>query len=300
MSHRPTQRPAITLTKLAEMKALGEPITMVTAYDFPSAQASQEAGVDVVLVGDSGAMTVLGYQSTLPVTLDELLMLAAAVRRGLSTPLLVADMPFGSYEASNELAIANAQRFVKEAGVDAVKLERGGSSVERARAIVEAGIPVMGHVGLTPQNATALGGYRSQGRTAERALEVMRDAIGLQEAGAFSIVFEAIPAPLSEAIMPRMRIPVIGIGAGAATDGQVLVYHDLLGIYAGHKARFVKQYANIREQTIDGLRAFSDDVRARRYPEPEHTYTMAPDELERLHELIGEGTEEPFTGGFTL
>jgi 3-methyl-2-oxobutanoate hydroxymethyltransferase len=300
VSHRPTQPPAITLTKLAEMKALGEPIAMVTAYDYPSAQVAEEAGVDVVLVGDSGAMTVLGYPSTLPVTLDELLMLAAAVRRGLSTPLLVGDMPFGSYEASNELAITNAQRFIKEAGVDAVKLERGGSSVERARAIVEAGIPVMGHVGLTPQSATALGGYRSQGRTAERALEVMRDALGLQEAGAFSVVFEAIPAPLSEAIMPRMRIPVIGIGAGAATDGQVLVFHDLLGIYAGHKARFVKQYANVREQMIEGVRAYTEDVRARRYPEPEHGYTMAPDELERLHTLIGEGTGEPFTGGFSL
>ena len=300
MSHRPTQKPAITLTKLAEKKALGEPITMVTAYDYPSAQVAEEAGVDVVLVGDSGAMTVLGYPSTLPVTLDELLMLAAAVRRGLSTPLLVGDMPFGSYEASNELAISNAQRFVKEAGVDAVKLERGGSSVERTRAIVDAGIPVMGHVGLTPQNATALGGYRSQGRTAERALEVMRDALGLQEAGAFSVVFEAIPSPLSEAIMPRMRVPVIGIGAGPATDGQVLVFHDLLGLYAGHKARFVKQYANVQEQMIEGVRAFAEDVRARRYPEEEHGYTMAPDELDRLHALIGEGTGEPFTGGFSL
>jgi 3-methyl-2-oxobutanoate hydroxymethyltransferase len=300
MSQRPTQPPAISLTKLGEKKALGEPIAMVTAYDYPSAQVAEAAGVDVVLVGDSGAMTVLGYPSTLPVTLDELLMLAAAVRRGLSTPLLVGDMPFGSYEASNELAVQNAQRFVKEAGVDAVKLERGGSSVERTRAIVAAGIPVMGHVGLTPQNATALGGYRSQGRTAERALEVMHDALGLQEAGAFSIVFEAIPSPLTEVIMPRMRIPVIGIGAGAATDGQVLVYHDLLGIYTGHLARFVKQYANVREQMIEGVRAFADDVRARRYPEPEHEYTMAPDELERLHELIGEGTGEPFTGGFSL
>ena len=300
MSHRPTQRPAITLTKLVEKKALGEPIAMVTAYDYPSAQVAEEAGVDVVLVGDSGAMTVLGYPSTLPVTLDELLMLAAAVRRGLSTPLLVGDMPFGSYEASDELAVRSAQRFVKEAGVDAVKLERGGSSVERTRAIVNAGIPVMGHVGLTPQSATALGGYRSQGRTAERALEVMHDAIALQEAGAFSVVFEAIPAPLSEAIMPRMRIPVIGIGAGPATDGQVLVFHDLLGIYSGHKARFVKQYANVREQMIEGVRAFAEDVRARRYPEPEHGYTMAPDELDRLHVLIGEGTGEPFTGGFSL
>jgi 3-methyl-2-oxobutanoate hydroxymethyltransferase len=300
MSHRPTQRPAITLTKLAEKKALGEPIAMVTAYDYPSAQVAEEAGVDVVLVGDSGAMTVLGYPSTLPVTLEELLMLAAAVRRGLSTPLLVGDMPFGSYEASNEEAIHNAQRFVKEAGVDAVKLERGGSSVERARAIVGAGIPVMGHVGLTPQSATALGGYRSQGRTAERAMEVMHDALGLQEAGVFSVVFEAIPSALSETIMPRMRIPVIGIGAGPATDGQVLVFHDLLGIYAGHAARFVKRYSNVREQMIDGVRAFADDVRERRYPEPEHGYTMAPDEIERLHELLGEGTGEPFTGGYSL
>jgi 3-methyl-2-oxobutanoate hydroxymethyltransferase len=300
MSHRPTQRPAITLTKLVEKKALGEPIAMVTAYDYPSAQVAEEAGVDVVLVGDSGAMTVLGYPSTLPVTLDELLVLASAVRRGLSTPLLVGDMPFGSYEASNEEAIHNAQRFVKESGCDAVKLERGGTSVERARAIVGAGIPVMGHVGLTPQSATALGGYRSQGRTAERALEVMHDALALQEAGAFAVVFEAIPSALSEVIMPRMRVPVIGIGAGAATDGQVLVYHDLLGIYDGHAARFVKRYANIREEMIKGVKAFADDVRARRYPEPEHGYTIAPDEIERLHALAGEGTGEPFTGGFAL
>jgi 3-methyl-2-oxobutanoate hydroxymethyltransferase len=300
MSHRPTNRPAITLTKLGEKKALGEPIVMVTAYDYPTAQVAEEAGVDVVLVGDSGAMTVLGYPSTLPVTLDELLMLASAVRRGLSTPLLIGDMPFGSYEASNEDAIHNAQRFIKEAGCDAVKLERGGSSVERARAIVAAGIPVMGHVGLTPQSATALGGYRSQGRTAERALEVMHDALALQEAGVFSLVFEAIPSALSEVIMPRLQIPAIGIGAGPATDGQVLVFHDLLGMYDGHAARFVKRYANVREQMIDGVKAFADDVRARRYPEPEHGYTMAPDETERLHALASESTGEPFTGGFTL
>jgi 3-methyl-2-oxobutanoate hydroxymethyltransferase len=299
MSTRPTQRPAITLTKLAEKKALGEPIAMVTAYDYPSAQVAEEAGVDVVLVGDSGAMTVLGYPSTVPVTLDELLMLASAVRRGLSTPLLVGDMPFGSYEVSNEQAIANAQRFIKETGCDAVKLERGGTSVERARAIVAAGIPVMGHVGLTPQTATALGGYRSQGRTAERALEVMHDALALQEAGCFAIVFEAIPAALTELIMPRMRIPVIGIGAGAATDGQVLVFHDLLGIYDGHAARFVKRYADVREAMIAGVKAFAEDVRTRRYPEEEHGYTIAPDELDRLHELM-EGTGEPFTGGFSL
>lgn len=301
MSHAPAAkgRP-ITLSRLAEKKALGEPIAMVTAYDYPSAQVAEEAGVDMVLVGDSGAMTVLGYPSTVPVSVDELVMLASAVRRGLSTPLLVGDMPFGSYEASNEEAIRNAQRFIKEAGCDAVKLERGGTTAERARAIVGAGIPVMGHVGLTPQTATALGGYRSQGRTAERALEVMHDALALEAAGCFAVVFEAIPSPLTEVIMPRVQVPVIGIGAGPATDGQVLVFHDLLGIYDGHAARFVKRYASVREEMIKGVSAFADEVRSRRYPAPEHGYTMAPDEVERLQAMLGEQTGEPFTGGFSL
>jgi 3-methyl-2-oxobutanoate hydroxymethyltransferase len=301
MSHAPPAkgRP-MTLSRLAEKKALGEPIAMVTAYDYPSAQVAEEAGVDVVLVGDSAAMTVLGYPSTVPVSLDEMLVLAAAVRRGLSTPFLVGDMPFGSYEVSNEQAVANAQRFIKEAGCDAVKLERGGSSVERARAIVDSGIPVMGHVGLTPQTATALGGYRSQGRTAERALEVAHDALALQEVGCFAIVFEAIPSPLTEAIMPRMQIPVIGIGAGPAADGQVLVFHDLLGIYDGHAARFVKRYAEVRKEMVEGVRHFAEEVRARSYPEPDHGYTMAPDEVERLHVLLQEHAGEPFTGGPSL
>jgi 3-methyl-2-oxobutanoate hydroxymethyltransferase len=300
MSHRPTQRPDISLTTLAEKKALGEPIVMVTAYDYPSAQVAEEAGVDVVLVGDSGAMTVLGYPSTVPVRMEELLMLAQAVRRGLKTPLMIGDMPFGSYEASNEEAIHSAQRFIKEAGCDAVKIERGGTSVERTRAMVDAGIPVMGHVGLTPQTATALGGYRSQGRTAERAFQVLHDALALQEAGCFAIVFEAIPSALTEAIMPRMEVPVIGIGAGAATDGQVLVFHDLLGIYSGHAARFVKRYASVRDEMIRGVSAFVDEVRARKYPEEEHGYTMAPDEIARLHDLVREQTGEPFTGGLSL
>src|SRR5579859_4923690 len=209
----------MTLPRLLEKKRLGEPIVMVTAYDYPSAQVAQAAGVDVVLVGDSGAMTVLGYPSTVPVSVEEMLMLAKAARRGLETPLLVGDLPFGSYEASDERAVATAQRFVKEAGCDAVKLERGGTSAQRARAIADAGIPVMGHVGLTPQTAIALGGYRAQGRTSDRALQVAADALALQEAGCFSIVFEAIPAAVSEALMPRLEVPVIGIGAGAATDG---------------------------------------------------------------------------------
>jgi 3-methyl-2-oxobutanoate hydroxymethyltransferase len=300
MSHKPTQRPAVSLTTLAEKKALGEPIVMVTAYDFPSAQVADEAGVDVVLVGDSGAMTVLGHPSTVPVTTEELLMLSQAVRRGLKTPLMVCDLPFGSYEASNEEAIKSAQRFIKEAGCDAVKIERGGTTVERARALVDAGVPVMGHVGLTPQTATALGGFRSQGRTAERALEVLNDALALQDAGCFAIVFEAIPSALTEAIMPRMEIPVIGIGAGPATDGQVLVFHDLLGIYSGHLGRYVKQYAKVRDEMVGGLSAYAEEVRTRRYPEEEHGYTMAPDEIARLHELLRAQTGEPFTGGFSL
>src|SRR5947209_12397585 len=264
--HNPDEPLPMTLPRLAEKKRLAEPIVMVTAYDYPSAQVAQEAGVDLVLVGDSGAMTVLGYPSTVPVSTEEMLMLAAAVRRGLSTPFLVGDLPFGSYEASDEQAVATAQRFIKEAGCDAVKLERGGTSVQRARAIVDAGIPVMGHVGLTPQTATALGGYRAQGRTAERALEVARDAIALQAAGCFSIVFEAIPAAVSAELMELLEIPVIGIGAGPATDGQVLVFHDLLGIRDGLGPRFVKRYASLQDEMDAGVSAYAADVRSRRYP----------------------------------
>ena len=240
--------------------------------------------MDVVLVGDSGAMTVLGYPSTVPVTTEEMLMLAGAVRRGLQTPLLVGDLPFGSYEASDEQGIATAQRFIKEAGCDAVKLERGGTSVQRARAIVEAGIPVMGHVGLTPQTATALGGYRAQGRTAERALAVARDALALQEAGCFSLVFEAIPAAVSASLMARLEIPVIGIGAGPAPDGQVLVFHDLLGIYDGHAPRFAKRYGELRDQMIAGVAAYASEVRSGAFPAPEHTYSIDEDELSTFEE----------------
>jgi 3-methyl-2-oxobutanoate hydroxymethyltransferase len=278
----------MTLPRLAEKKRLHEPIVMVTAYDYPSAQVVEAAGVDMVLVGDSGAMTVLGYPTTVPVSTEEMLMLAAAVRRGLKTPFLVGDLPFGSYEASDEQAVATAQRFVKEAGCDAVKLERGGTSVKRAKAIVDAGIPVMGHVGLTPQTATALGGYRAQGRTADRAITVARDALALQEAGCFSIVFEAIPAAVAEAVMPRLEIPVIGIGAGAATDGQVLVFHDLLGIYDGHAPRFAKRYAEVKAQMVAGVAEYVDEVRRGAFPGPEHTYSIDEDELERFRTAISQ------------
>jgi 3-methyl-2-oxobutanoate hydroxymethyltransferase len=276
----------MTLPRLAAMKDAGEPIVMVTAYDYPSALAVEEAGVDVVLVGDSAAMTVLGHDSTVPVGIEEMLMLAAAVRRGLRTPLLVGDMPFGSYERSNEQAVENAQRFVKEAGCDAVKLERGGSSVDRARAIVRAGIPVMGHVGLTPQTATALGGYRAQGRTANRAIEIAEEAVALQSVGCFAIVFEAVPAAVTEALVARLEAPVIGIGAGAGTDGQVLVFHDLLGIHQGHTARFVKRYAAIHDAMVEGVRAYAADVRRRSFPGPEHIYGVEPAELAEFRSYL--------------
>ncbi len=273
----------MTLPRLAEKKRLGEPIVMVTAYDYPSARAAEAAGVDLVLVGDSGAMTVLGHTSTVAVEVDEMLVLAKAARRGLSSPFLIVDMPFGSYERSDEHAVANAMRFVKEAGADAVKLEGGNvMSVARARAIVEAGISVMGHVGLTPQTSTALGGYRAQGRTGQAAARIAEQALALQDAGCFSLVFEAMPSAVAAQIMPRMDIAVIGIGAGPATDGQVLVFHDLLGIREGHGARFVKRYASIQDDMNAGVGAFADDVRARRYPAPEHEYTIDGAELERF------------------
>lgn len=282
------QTAPISITRLREKKALGEPIVMVTAYDYPSATVVEEAGVDMVLVGDSAAMVVLGYPNTTPVSMDEMVMLSAAVRRGLRTPLLVGDMPFGSYEGSDEIAVSNAQRFIKEAGCDVVKLERGGSSVDRARAIVQAGIPVMGHVGLTPQSAVQLGGFRAQGRNAAQAQQVIEDAIALQAAGCFAIVLEAIPSELTEALMPHLEIPAIGIGAGPATDGQVLVYHDLLGIWNGRPAKFVRQYAQVREEMVRGVSDYSRDVRSRAYPAPEHGYSMSPDEAAQLREWAAE------------
>ncbi len=277
------ERLATTLPRLAEKKRLGEPIVMITAYDFPTAKIAEEAGVDIVLVGDSAAEVVLGYGSTVAVSLDEMLMLAAATRRGLQSPLLVGDLPFGSYEGSDELAVASAQRFVKEAGVDAVKLEGGGpTQVSRVRAIVAAGIPVVGHVGLTPQSATALGGRRAQGRTAERALAVAREARALAAAGCFAIVFEAIPAAVASELTRMLEIPVIGIGAGPGTDGQVLVLHDMLGIYPGQAPRHSKQYADLHGQILGAIGEYADDVRAGRFPTAENTFSIDPDELEKL------------------
>jgi 3-methyl-2-oxobutanoate hydroxymethyltransferase len=278
----------MTLPLLAEKKRLADPIVMVTAYDYPSARAAEAAGVDLVLVGDSAATTVLGYSATTPVRLEDMLVLAAAARRGLRTPLLIGDLPFGSYEVSDAQAVGAAVRMVQEAGCDAVKLEGGGETpASRARAIVGAGIPVMGHVGLTPQSSTALGGWKAQGRSAQAAAKIGEHALALQEAGCFAIVFEAIPAAVTEELMGRMEIPVIGIGAGPATDGQVLVFHDLLGIRDGLGPRFVKRYANLQEEMNSGVAAYAEDVRARRYPGPEHIYKIDPAELAELRALLG-------------
>jgi 3-methyl-2-oxobutanoate hydroxymethyltransferase len=293
-SHPDIQAPSdpgrlpMTLPLLAEKKRLADPIVMVTAYDYPSARSAEFAGVDLVLVGDSAATTVLGYNATTPVELDDMLVLARAVRRGLRSPLMIGDLPFGSYEVSDEQAITTAMRMVKEAGCEAVKLEGGGeASVKRARAIVNAGIPVMGHVGLTPQTSTALGGWKAQGRTARAAARIGAEAQALQEAGCFALVFEAIPSAVTEQLMPLLEIPVIGIGAGPATDGQVLVFHDLLGIRDGLGPRFVKRYANIQEEMNAGVSAYAEDVRMRRYPGPEHTYKIDPAELAELQAQLG-------------
>ena len=281
-SEEENQRPPVTLPRLAEMKAAGEPIVMVTAYDFPSAQVAEEAGVDIVLVGDTAAVTVLGYSGTEPVSMDEMAMLGKAVRRGLRTPLMVGDMPMGSYEVSNEQAISSAQRLVKETGCQVVKLEGGGTSVDRARAIVGAGIPVMGHVGLTPQSATALGGYKTQGRTAERAARLAAEAMALEAVGCFAIVFEAVPAAVTEEIVKRLEVPTIGIGAGPSTAGQVLVFHDLLGITEGHLPKFVKRFAETRQAMVSGLRDYVAEVRAGAFPGPGHAYAVEPGELAEL------------------
>jgi 3-methyl-2-oxobutanoate hydroxymethyltransferase len=282
----PADRPPVSLPRLTEMKAKGEPIAMVTAYDYPSAKVAEEAGVDIVLVGDSAANVVLGHAGTEAVTMEEMLVLGKAVRRGLRTPLMVGDMPKGSYEASNEVAVENAMRLVKETGCQTVKLEAGGISVERARAIVRAGIPVMGHVGLTPQTATALGGYKAQGKTAQSAIKLAEEALALEAAGCFAIVFEAVPAAVTEAVVGKLEVPVIGIGAGPAADGQVLVFHDLLGITTGRMAKFVKQYADIHNQMVAGMSQYVTEVRTAHFPEPDHVYAIEPAELAEFERYL--------------
>jgi 3-methyl-2-oxobutanoate hydroxymethyltransferase len=281
-------RRPVSLPRLNEMQANGEPIVMVTAYDYPSATVAEAAGVDVVLVGDSAANVVLGYPDTKLVSMEEMLVLGKAVRRGLKTPLMVGDMPMGSYEASNEEAIRNAQRLVKETGCQVVKLEAGGVIVERARAIVQSGIPVMGHVGLTPQTATALGGYKAQGKSAQSAIKLLEDCLALQSVGCFAIVIEAVPSAITDEIVKRLEVPTIGIGAGPGTSGQVLVFHDLLGITTGHMAKFVKRYADVHETMVAAVERYRDEVRSRHFPEPDHVYSVEPSELDEFRRYLNE------------
>jgi 3-methyl-2-oxobutanoate hydroxymethyltransferase len=259
-------REPISLPRLAEMKARGEAITMVTAFDLNSARVADAAGIDIVLVGDTAAPEVLGYPGTEPVSLEEMIVLGKAVRRGLQRALMVGDLPMGAYEGSDEIAIGSAQRLVKETGCQVVKLEGGGRSIDRARAIVTAGIPVMGHLGLTPQSATALGGYKTQGKTDAAAVQLLRDALGLQAAGCFAIVFEAVPAAVAELIVAELEVPTIGIGAGPATAGQVLVFTDLLGLTTGRKPKFAKPYAQLNGEMVEGVRDFAAAVRSGEFP----------------------------------
>jgi 3-methyl-2-oxobutanoate hydroxymethyltransferase len=286
MTSRPRTDGKLPLTDLAEMKRHGEPIVMVTAYDYPSGRIADAAGIDVVLVGDSAAMTVLGNDSTVPATMDEMVMLTRATARGAQRPLVVADMPFGSFQVSDEEAVRNGIRFVKEASADAVKLEGAGPTLSRVVALVGAGVPVMGHLGLTPQSATMLGGFRAQGRTAEKARRLLEDAIALEAAGCFAIVLEAVPAQVAARITEALEVPTIGIGSGRACDGQVLVFHDLLGLYEGKAPRFVKRYADLATETRAALERYAADVRSGAFPSDEHTYSIPDDELARFEAAV--------------
>jgi 3-methyl-2-oxobutanoate hydroxymethyltransferase len=286
----------LSLPALREMKRDGRPIVMITAYDHPSGRIVDAAGVDLVLVGDSAANVVLGHESTVPATMDEMTMLTAAVNRGVENALVVGDLPFMSYQVSDAAAVANAGRLIKDGGADVVKLEGAGPSLERVRALVSAGIGVMGHIGLTPQTATALGGHKAQGRQADAARRLFLDAISLERSGCFALVLEAVPAPVATTISRRLAIPTIGIGSGPGTDGQVLVLHDMLGIPGdGREPRFVKRYAEIGELMGAAVAAYATEVRNHVYPAEEHTYTIPPEELEAFQNAVDAGSIEENT-----
>jgi 3-methyl-2-oxobutanoate hydroxymethyltransferase len=277
-----SQRKKVTTRTFREKKERGEPISMLTAYDYPTAQAMDQVGVDSILVGDSLAMVVLGYENTLPVTMEEMLHHSRAVARGAKTALLIGDMPFMSYQASVEDAVRNAGRFLQQGNMDAVKLEGGRERVDAVRAITGAGIPVIGHLGLTPQSVHQLGGYRAQGKTATAAKRLLEDAILLEEAGCFGIVLESVPARLGELVSQKLHIPTIGIGAGVGCDGQVLVTHDLLGLFDRFTPKFVKQYADFHAEMQRAFSEYIDDVQTKTFPAAEHSVDMAEDEWQAL------------------
>ena len=283
----PVARKKVTTLTYRKKKERGEVITMLTAYDYPTAMSMDKAGVDSILVGDSLAMVVLGYENTLPVTMEEMLHHCRAVARGAKASLLVGDMPFMSYQVSVEEAVRNAGRFLQEGGMDAVKLEGGRDRADAIRAITSAGIPVMGHLGLTPQSVHQLGGFRAQGKSASAAKRLIEDALILEEAGCFSIVLESVPARLAELISKKLSIPTIGIGAGNGCDGQVLVTHDLLGLFDRFTPKFVKQYADFHNEMQRAFADYIEDVETKRFPAPEHTVEMKDEEWEALLKEIG-------------
>ena len=276
----------VTVPDVVAMKRDGKRITMMTAYDAAFARLVEAAGIDVILVGDSLGMVVLGYQNTVPVTMDDMVRHAAAVSRGASRPLLIGDMPFGSYQTGPTDALRNAARLLKEAGMDAVKLEGGHETVPLVKALVENGIAVMAHVGLTPQRVAQFGGFKTQAKSARAARTLIDNAVALEDAGAFSIVLESIPAPVAAMVTERLAIPTIGIGAGIDCDGQVLVLHDVLGLYGDFKPKFAKRYAEIGNAVVDALRAFDGDVREGRFPDAEHSFTMKESELAALRQNV--------------
>ncbi len=279
-------RKKVTLLDLFKKKEQGTPITMLTTYDFPSAQALDRAGIDIAFVGDSYGMVVLGYSSTVPVTMEEMLIAARAVARGTQYAFLLGDMPFMSYQADAAEAVRNAGRFLKEGNMEGVKLEGGKEVAHIAHAISNAGIPVMGHIGLTPQSVSQLSGWRTQGTTATAARALLEDALALEAAGCFGIVLEKVPDRVAQLITERVHIPTIGIGAGPHTDGQVLVLHDLLGYYDKFLPKFAKRYANLHDTIGDAVAQYKQDVEAHVFPAPEHTFAIKDEEWNALLQAL--------------
>ncbi|HEY51285.1 MAG TPA: 3-methyl-2-oxobutanoate hydroxymethyltransferase [Dehalococcoidia bacterium] len=278
--------PKKTVLDFAEMKKKGDKITFLTAYDFPMASFCDKAGIDMILVGDSAAMVVHGLPGTVPMTMDQMIQHSQIVRRGAPNTFVIGDMPFLSYQVSREDAIYNAGRFFKEASVDAIKLEGGRRVIKQIEGIIEGGMSVMGHIGLTPQSSGQLGGFKAQGRTADTAMELIKDALAIEKAGAFSILLEAIPPEVGKIITDMLKIPVLGIGAGMYTDGQALIIGDMLGYFEAFTPKFVKKYANIAEVIDKGLHEYIDDVKTSKFPEEKHCYRMVEGELDKLESML--------------
>ncbi|MHA2086135.1 MAG: 3-methyl-2-oxobutanoate hydroxymethyltransferase [Candidatus Thorarchaeota archaeon] len=280
-----------TTFRIKQMKRKGKKIVMLTAYDAPTAKILSDCGVDLILVGDSVGNSLLGYESTIPVTLDAVIHHSAAVSRAKPNSLIIGDMPFMSYKVSAEQALANCGRMLQEGGAEAVKIEGGGRIVETVAAVVDAGIPVMGHIGLTPQSIYELGGYRVQGRTAEKTETLVNQALALQEAGAFSLVIELVPSETAKAITEAVEIPTIGIGAGSHCDGQVLVLWDMLGLFEDFKPKFLKKYADVKKLIVDAVNEYSTDVREGKFPDKDHSFEMSEEESGRLYGRIRQNKE---------